>query len=63
MRNGRLKQIIALTILGLVVNVPVGQAAEAGSDRLILACNEDGTYTCGNNCYEAPYNGRWCCEM
>lgn len=48
----------------LFVTGPLPGRSEEGtmSFRLVLTCNQDGTWTCGDNCMAPPYNGRWCCE-
>lgn len=31
----------------------------SGPGLLVITCNEDRTYTCGNNCADSPCH--WCC--
>jgi len=50
-------------LIGFSSAVQLVQAEDQqASTRLMLSCNDDGTYTCGDNCRVAPYNGRGCCE-
>ena len=51
-------------IAGSLVAVANARAQAGGSGQTImLACNIDGTYTCGGNCTKPPYNGRGCCRI
>lgn len=63
MKKRALALMLLLAMVGLTLGVRSARATTQLSERLILACNEDGTYTCGNSCMDSPYNGRWCCEM
>ncbi len=55
--------LLSLSILGAASIVELARAEEQpASDRLMLSCNEDGTWTCGYSCMVQPYYGRWCCE-
>jgi hypothetical protein len=62
----RTKGIVLALCVGLIASlgsVHPAQAKDALSDRLVLSCNTDGTYTCANSCRTFPYNGIGCCEM
>jgi hypothetical protein len=54
---------VALATIAGSVRAVQATTPTGSSDRLILACNEDGTYTCGNSCRTGPNPGKWCCEM
>ena len=65
MRSRKMK-VLVLVLMGLggaVFGMQQLAARAVASDRLVISCNIDGTYTCGGNCQIPPYNGRWCCEM
>lgn len=51
--------IRALLFATLVAPVLTSPAEARASQRKVLKCNADGTYTCGYTCNDS----RFCCEM
>lgn len=64
------KNIAKVLVVALVMTAGVAMAggsllsaAQANSDLEFIACNMDGTYVCGNDCWAAPNYGQFCCEF
>lgn len=43
----------------MLLSFPPGSAANDGSNRKVISCNVDGTYTCANEKCEPGY----CCQI
>lgn len=63
MRTRGIVLVLCVGLIGSLGPVHQAQATRVLSDRLVLSCNTDGTYTCGNSCRVYPYSGNGCCEM
>ena len=54
--------VLSLLMSGAYSHVAVAADSGGGSTQLVLACNTDGTYTCGNTCGQFECDHGWCCS-
>lgn len=59
MSQRRLPGFAVLLAGALVLSIPRGSTASDGSNRKVISCNVDGTYTCVNERCEPGY----CCQI
>jgi hypothetical protein len=55
--------ILASTVMiGGYSQMMVAEDAGGSSEQIVLSCNTDGTYTCGNTCGATDCERGWCCS-
>lgn len=56
------RKFLLMLGVALIATVPIKSAQADEFSKLILACNSDGTYTCGNDCTDTSKGCLYCCS-